>query len=698
MCGRWRPARRDSPALAAFALGLAAVAGLQLLPLPPGLLRVISPATYAVYSYGLPGWPAKPAYQWDATQPPQSGKPRYMLPTPDEVNAGAQVPFAHPIRAAASRVAPVPYLKAGAWLPLSVAAPMTRVGLLKLLMYCALGLLLLLYPLTQQRELRLYRGVVRSVLATGLVISLVGLAEQLFPNGKPLWVFSPYEWEHGRPWGARCFGPFANPDHFADYLAMIWPFALSGMLFPNLLGKVRDRIAVPILCGTVGLVVLAALLATASRGGWLAAAVGSGVVLALAVRLPEQSQPAIFRRSAGARRWIALGGALIVVVCVASLFASTASRSEADARLNAGLRQESIWERTQVARNSLPMIGEFPFFGVGLGAWPEIYTKYAPAPWDGVFMNAVHDEYVQFAAEVGLLGIVLGAGFLTLAVLRIASGTSGLMTLAPELLPTGIACAGALAAIAIHALFDFPLRIPANALLATICLGILLRMCARHVPRDERAAPVGLGQRAAAVGILGLCLVAIAATLEQQRRPFPYDVRRPRTVDQAVAAILRYPASAGLHLDLAQLLDLPSQAGMREAELDAALKLEPTNPGARDLFAAALVLSGNRPRALSEIERSLFDAPDLADHYYLNGRMIPWLLPDEQGAIISGLKRAAAADYRPATDALVLFYENLGRYREEGQFLEQAAVAIDDPTVKSTMLSRAGTGLCQRER
>lgn len=675
-----------SATLAVLALGLAAVVGLQLLPLAPSVLRVISPETYALYSYGLPGWPSKPAYRWDTTVAPQPGNQRHMLPTPDEVKAGMQVPFAHTVKAASS-VSAAPYLRARAWKPLSVAAPMTRVGLLKLLMYCALGLWLLLYPLTGKQELRLYKSVVRTVLATGLVISLVGLAEQLFPNGKPLWIFSPYDWGGAPVWGVRCFGPFANPDHFADYLAMVWPFALSGMLFPNLLGKVRDRMAVPILCGTVGLVVLAALLASGSRGGWLAAAVGSGAVLALALRLPEQSQPAIFRRGTRARLLVALGGALIVAVFLAALFTSNASRSEADTRLNLALHQDSMWERSLMARNSLPMIGQFPLFGVGLGAWPEIYPKYSLPPWDNVFMNAAHNEYVQFFAEVGLLGVALGAGFVALAGLRIASG---IMTLAPELFPSAVASTGALAAIATHSLLDFPLRIPANALLATICLGMLVRMCGRVTPHTEQSSPAGWRQRAAAVGILGLCIVAITATFEQQRLPFPYDLRRPRSVDEAVTEILRYPTNAGLHVDFAQLLDLPSQAPMREAELDAALKLEPTNPGARDMSAAMLALSGNRARALSEMEQSVFYAPDIADHYYLSGRIIPWLMPDEEGAIIAGLKRAAAAGYWPATNTLADFYDHFGRHREEGEFLVNAASTVHDPSTRSAMLNRAG--------
>lgn len=673
--------------LVALALGLAALVALQLLPLPPRALKLLSPASYTLYSDGLPGWPAKPAYQWETTQASQAGGGRYILPTPDEVRAGAQIPFADSARVA-PKVSPAPYPKAGAWMPLSVAAPMTRIGLLKLLMYCGLGLLMMLYPFSRDQETRLYKNVVRTVLVTGLVISLVGLAEQLFPNGKPLWIFSPYDWGNGRPWGARCFGPFANPDHFADYLAMVWPFALAGMLFPNLLGKVRDRIAVPILSGTVGLVVLAALLATASRGGWLAAIVGSAVVFALASRLPVAVQPAILRRGKRGSRLILLGVAMVATLCFASLFTSSASRTEADARFHSAVYQESLWNRTQPARDSIAMIRDFPFFGVGLGVWPEIYPKYAPAPWEGVYMNAAHDEYVQFLAEVGLVGLVLGGGLLVLATTRVASG---LMSVAPDLFPTAAACAGALAGIAIHSLFDFPLRIPANAILATICLAILLRTCTRRTPQSEESAPLRPWQRGAAVAAIAVCIVAITATVRQQRRPFPYDLRRPHTIDEAVAEIERYPANARVHVALAQILNSPKEAPMRAAEIKAALALEPTNPGARDLWAAELEASGDKAQALDQIKQSLYYTPSLTFHYYLRGRFLAWLSRDEQDAIIAGLKRAAAAGYLPATDTLALFYENFGRAEEEGEFLEQQATSItSDPIAKSALLSRAG--------
>src|SRR5579875_1088813 len=683
--------------LAALAIGLAALVAFQLVPMPPRVLKLLSPATYQVYREGLPGWPARAAYQWDrASLPPGSA----VLPTLDEVNAGAQVPFA-PVRAVAAQ-----FVKAGAWMPLSVAAPITGVALLKLLMYCGAGLMLMFYPFGVEQETRLYKNTVRTVLATGLVIGLVGLAEQRFSNGKPLWIFSPYDWHGGGMWGARSYGPFANPDHFADYLAMVWPFALSGMLFPNLLGKVRDKLAVPILCATVGLVVLAALLATASRGGWLAAIIASATIVLLAARLPAETRPALLRQQSRARRALMLGGALVAVLLVASLFTSNASRSTASDRLQDAIYRESAASRLQVARQTIPMIRQFPIFGVGLGAWPEIYPRYTPPPWNGVFMNAVHDEYVQFAAETGLVGLVLGGAILVLAALRIGSGIT---QVGSDLFPIAAACAGALAAIAVHSIFDFPLRVPANALLAVICLALLLRMLPERTgprgasspaPASSRGkAPLdGLWQRGAALAGLVVCVIALGAAVRQQRRPYPYDLRRPATVDEAVAELLRYPINAPLHVALAQLLPLPDSAGIREAEVKAALQLDPANPAARDLYAADLMASGNEAAALRQITRSVFDAPSFDAHYYLSGRFLPWLTPAELDDVIVGLKRAAAAGYQPALQTLTLICDNFGRWSEEGEFLAQAAATTDDAAAKSALLTQAGTAFVNADQ
>src|SRR5690348_11687102 len=73
----------------------AALSIVQLLPLSPAMLRVISPATYELYAISLPGWPGQfdeskqPAIHSSDRDHPQAS----ILPTVDEVTAGVPVPF-----------------------------------------------------------------------------------------------------------------------------------------------------------------------------------------------------------------------------------------------------------------------------------------------------------------------------------------------------------------------------------------------------------------------------------------------------------------------------------------------------------------------------------------------------------------------------------------------------------------------------
>ncbi|MGA2411902.1 MAG: hypothetical protein ABSG46_16145, partial [Candidatus Binataceae bacterium] len=274
--------------LAAAVVAVPVLLAAQLVPMPPALLARLAPASYEAYAAGLPGWPDGPAYGWIERADTLSPR-HYFLPTPDEVSEGALVPFT-PAGPAPPTAAGI---KAGAWMPVSVAPLLTGPALLKLAAYSTVFVLLVLYPFSSQQERRLARSMMKAVLITGVAISLVGLAEQLHSNGKPLWIFNPYEWPHGSPWGVRIYGPFANPDHYAGYLAMVWPFALAGVLIPNRNRASKEPIALPILSASIGLASLAALIVTGSRGGWLAAAVATAVVLSLMQARPIERRPGL---------------------------------------------------------------------------------------------------------------------------------------------------------------------------------------------------------------------------------------------------------------------------------------------------------------------------------------------------------------------------------------------------------------------
>ena len=91
-------AQRDLCSLAVPAVLLLGFVLFQLVPLPPTLLRQLSPQAYRLYEKSLPGWPkrivyADPGFEKSlANRKPPAGIA--ILPTVDEVRSGAAVPFA----------------------------------------------------------------------------------------------------------------------------------------------------------------------------------------------------------------------------------------------------------------------------------------------------------------------------------------------------------------------------------------------------------------------------------------------------------------------------------------------------------------------------------------------------------------------------------------------------------------------------
>ncbi len=72
------------------------------------------------------------------------------------------------------------------------------------------------------------------------------------------------------PGGAhRASGPFINPDHFANYLAMVLPLALAGALFRVPLEPAPRFSGFQFLCAAAALLLVAGILISLSRAGWI---------------------------------------------------------------------------------------------------------------------------------------------------------------------------------------------------------------------------------------------------------------------------------------------------------------------------------------------------------------------------------------------------------------------------------------------
>lgn len=267
------------------------------------------------------------------------------------------------------------------------------------------------------------------------VIAVFGIVQRFSFDGRLYWLIP-------LPDGAEPFGPFVNRDHFAGFVELTAPLGLAMLLNG---AYRRDKIVLLTLFTTMPIV---ALLLSSSRGGIVGFVVATLVVVAL-------SRPML------ARRKQMLG--VLTLGILAGVFAfwlganATIGRFE---RMSPTALTNS--QRLAMDRDTWRIFLDHPWMGTGLGTLETVYPKYASF-YDGRVVDHAHNDYLEFLAETGGAGGVLGAGFIALLLWggirnwRSAADAGDRAFL--------IGALAACAALLVHSGVDFNLHIPSNALL-----------------------------------------------------------------------------------------------------------------------------------------------------------------------------------------------------------------------------------------
>jgi len=635
---------------------------LQLVPLPPRVLGALSPAAFAVYERSLPGWPAEPPYARLPAVPAGGAASWRILPTPAEVRtrAPALVPDADE-----------PGRIAGPWRPLALAPAATRTALALAAGHVALFLLVVLYPWNRGAggERRTERTLLRALVLTAVAVALIGILQRLAWNGRILWIFVPFDWGGVPDPRPRTCGPFVNRNHFAGYLAVLFPTVLAGALHATKLdgpAPWRSRLALRAGAAVIGLGVLLSL----SRGGWAALLAGAATFLALAPPTARAEDAPAYRP----RRGLALAGALALLACVAGVALPGGAR-DVDARLARTLDDTASWSvRVGLWRDTLALAREAPFLGVGLGAWGDAFPRFDRRSYDGTAPVAAHNDYLELLAELGAVGLVLALAALVAAIRCLRSSLARRSATGR---PLAAATLAGLAAVAVHALVEFDLQIPAIAAACALLLALALRPTLPRAPAGTRAR--GAAAAGALCGLAGLALTIA-----------PSWSGPPPSTAAALARIDAYPARARHHRELARLLDAPATARWRRRELEIAHWLAPRDPRALDMLAASRAAAGDRAGALRALARSMEVAPARVHHAYLSDGLLPWLAADEAAAVARGLRRALARDDPVAPWTLAVVHRARGDAAAAAGVLARAARRAPQASERYRLLLAAG--------
>jgi hypothetical protein len=228
----------------------------------------------------------------------------------------------------------------------------------------------------------------------------------------------------------------------------------------------------------------------------------------------------------GRRRGFAAAAAAVAIVAVfllsrgpvgASLLASF---SMVGTELGRELGRASIWNQV------VGMAAAFPALGIGMGAFPYVFPAFRTSG-EGVALTRAHNDYLEFAAETGMVGCLLALAALALIGARVRRQLAA--PSAGDPLVYG-AAAGAFA-LALHSLADFNMAIPSNALTLSVLVGITLGSIQARGPipaLDARQAASRARRAWLPAGCLAVCAVLAVS-------PLPADAGRLAAFDRGNA-------------------------------------------------------------------------------------------------------------------------------------------------------------------
>ncbi len=346
-----------------------------------------------------------------------------------------------------------------------------------------------------------------------------GYAEQVAVGQVSYTVFS---WNVG-----DTFGPFVVSNHYGGCLELTIPLAIA--LVACGAGRVGrwQRTVRGVLAGSMA----AAALATVAAGAksWAGTA---GLVLGLAW-LAWQAAAGKWRRAWGmaftfiAVAWIA-AFALPVRWDVAGAMGRMGLPEPAVALADS--LQKSVRGRWEMWRLCARMWADAPWTGLGLAVFADAYPHYAAGQAGGeVAQQAVrplgfaHADYLQFAAETGATGVVVAVVFAILAARGVRRRWAAVLA-GPER-PLALGIGASLVAFVPHGLFDWNLHVPANALLAAVLVGALMGISGTEPAAAQPAGPMRRAWRdglaAAMIAAIGLCLWGAARDALADRAAAP---------------------------------------------------------------------------------------------------------------------------------------------------------------------------------
>ena len=470
-----------------------------------------------------------------------------MTPLPDflvsALSPEARVAFLASLPAPQVVAAPWP---TDSWYPVAPYVYPVRMSLLRWTVY---GLFFFGFLRTLRTRRRVETAVL-AIILTAAFDSLYGIMET-FSRHHHVWWFPHISRE------MSVHGTYINRNHFAGLMemGMITAAAYAGAYTAVRVRRhhsrrqrdLRERLLAffsgdgiftrRFLIVFMGAVMGLGLILSASRGGIIAGAAGLFVLGGLLFLRREQ------RRK---------GKIILAIFLIVSFYALPAGIDYVVYRFE--VMDKEMQSRLLASSKTIDIYEDYRQVGVGVGNFPYAFPKYQDEQQKMTSYEHGHNDWVQFLAEAGVVGmaVAVAAGVWFVGVYlrqwRRRSSTFAVCF--------GAAGMASLAAILLHSVVDFNLHLPANFLLLTAVLAI--GTAALHIDRlsnrgdvlllPEISLPLGKGGAVAVVLLAGLilwngqwvlrhylaevhCPTVPNMTLNLNWHPPPADIERAMSLD-----------------------------------------------------------------------------------------------------------------------------------------------------------------------
>lgn len=290
------------------------------------------------------------------------------------------------------------------------------------------------------------RRLVWSLVLLGLFEAFYGLVQYL-TGWQQIFTYQK------RFYTADATGTYINRNHFAGLLEMIFPLVIA-LLFHSIASRrlQRERGSRVFFLVAIGSLILTALVFSRSRMGILSAVL-TAILLATVVAIRVRTWQAVV---------VGLVGLLVVVSLSAWIgLEPVASRY--------AVLEDEYSGRWVVWKDVIHYLEAHKWLGTGLGTFAVVFPQYQTA-YTRYLVDHAHNDYLEFGTELGLVGAAFLFFLIIYVLVRMLRAFFQRGDLWERALALG--AAGSVLSLLLHSLTDFNLRIPANALVFSVILGL----------------------------------------------------------------------------------------------------------------------------------------------------------------------------------------------------------------------------------